>query len=233
MNLKLERKTIKHWLAVVFGLPSVYQTECFAQEGEDLLITKLLENHPPGFYIDIGAHHPYRFSNTYLLYKKGWRGINIDPMPGGMSAFELSRKGDTNLELAVGESDTPLAYYQFADSALNTFDPTIAQQVIDSRQSTLQAKRAVEIKSLAEITNQWLPKDATVEFLDIDVEGSELAVLQTNDWQRVHPYLLSVEYLSTQSLAAVLESELAQYLAEKGYALHSRTVNTLLFIRQK
>ena len=59
---------------------------CYSQEGEDMILGKIFSGQKHGFYVDVGAHHPLRFSNTYLFYLKGWRGINIDAMPGSMVA---------------------------------------------------------------------------------------------------------------------------------------------------
>lgn len=39
----------------------------YSQEGEDRLTDRLLGGRKNGFYIDIGAHHPRRFSNTYYF----------------------------------------------------------------------------------------------------------------------------------------------------------------------
>lgn len=225
------KQTIKHWLGVIFGATFVYQTECYAQEGEDLIISKLLETKAKGFYIDVGAHHPYRFSNTYLLYKKGWSGISIDPAPGGMSAFQLSRPRDINLEIGIGEKSGSLTYFQFADSAVNTIDETAAKRVIDSGQSKLVNKQRIEVETLGAVTEKWLPKDMSVDFMDIDVEGAELAVLRSNDWQQVQPTVIAVEYLSQDSVAEVLQSELSKYLQKQGYQLQARSVNTLFFKR--
>jgi FkbM family methyltransferase len=225
------KQTVKHWLAVVFGLELVYQTKSFAQEGEDLLIAKLLYGKAGGFYIDVGAHHPLRFSNTYLLYKKGWRGINIDPSPGGMSAFELQRPRDINLELAVGKKSGALTYFQFADSALNTFDKLAAKRVIDASQSTLIKTSQVEVQTLQQVTDRWLPAGKEVSLLDIDVEGSELEVLQSNDWKRVRPTVIAVEYLGQESMKELQKTPLVEFLEAKEYMLRCRTVNTLLFTK--
>ena len=55
----------------------------YAQEGEDLILYRMIYGKiDKGFYVDVGAHHPKRFSNTYFFYRKGWRGINVEPMPG-------------------------------------------------------------------------------------------------------------------------------------------------------
>ena len=77
----------------------------YSQEGEDRILQRLFENQTPGFYVDIGAHHPRRFSNTYIFYKQGWRGINVDATPGSMFLFRVFRKRDINLEIAVDATD--------------------------------------------------------------------------------------------------------------------------------
>lgn len=78
-----------------------FATKCYSQEGEDLLLSRILGDKKDGFYVDVGAHHPFRFSNTYLLYKQGWRGINIDAMPGSMKLFNRFRPRDINIECGV------------------------------------------------------------------------------------------------------------------------------------
>ena len=98
----------------------------FAQEGEDLVLERFLEGRPSGFYVDVGAFHPRRFSNTRSFYERGWRGINIEPAAEGCRLFRQERPRDTNLELAVSETPGELAYYVFDDPALNTFDRALA-----------------------------------------------------------------------------------------------------------
>ena len=42
-----------------------YSNRSFSQEGEDQILERLLDSNSNGFYVDIGAHHPIKFSNTY------------------------------------------------------------------------------------------------------------------------------------------------------------------------
>ncbi len=77
---------------------SEYAIKSYSQEGEDMILARLFENQQNGFYIDVGAHHPQRFSNTYFFYKKGWRGINVDAMLGSMKLFNKIRSRDINIE---------------------------------------------------------------------------------------------------------------------------------------
>src|SRR5437879_2682243 len=95
---------------------------CFGQEGEDLILDRLMGGRTKGFYVDIGAHHPIRFSNTYLFSKRGWHGINVDAEPGSMALFRKMRPRDINIESGVGERAGTMLFYRFNEPALNTFD---------------------------------------------------------------------------------------------------------------
>ena len=81
-----------------------FARRCYSQEGEDMILQRMFGQRREGFFVDVGAHHPFRYSNTYLFYKKGWRGINIDATPGSMREFEKYRPADINLEVAVSQT---------------------------------------------------------------------------------------------------------------------------------
>ena len=93
----------------------------YSQEGEDILLKRIFNNKKNGFYVDVGAHHPKRFSNTNIFYQMGWRGINIDPMPSSMDLFKRYRPRDINLEFGVAKKKGIMKYYIFNDPALNSF----------------------------------------------------------------------------------------------------------------
>ncbi|MFM6346540.1 MAG: hypothetical protein ACKPFK_15520, partial [Dolichospermum sp.] len=90
-----------------------YHNISYSQEGEDLILARFFEKEKNGFYVDIGAHHPQRFSNTYYFYLKGWSGINIDAMPGSMKIFDDLRPLDINLEIPISDKSEILTYYEF------------------------------------------------------------------------------------------------------------------------
>src|SRR5581483_2050578 len=99
------------------ALPNVVRTadhqECYSQEGEDLIASRLFDGKANGFFVDVGAHHPIRHSNTYLLYRRGWRGINIDATPGSMAAFRRLRPEDINIECLVANDPSSRRFYTF------------------------------------------------------------------------------------------------------------------------
>ena len=84
-----------------------------------MILNRFFERKRNGFYVDVGAHHPKRFSNTYTFYKKGWRGVNIDAMPGSMEKFKKIRPRDINLEFAISNKNGTLVYHMFNEPALN------------------------------------------------------------------------------------------------------------------
>src|SRR5580658_8816405 len=80
-----------------------YFRHSFSQEGEDMILASFFEGKKNGFYVDVGAHHPKRFSNTHHFYIRGWRGINVDATPGSMKLFRRTRPDDINIEAAVSD----------------------------------------------------------------------------------------------------------------------------------
>lgn len=131
----LSRKIIK---AAIYFFPKsfkeaiknryLYSNVSYSQEGEDLILQRIFNYKNNGFFIYVGAHHPTRFSNTFLFYLKGWRGINIDAMPGSMKPFNRLRPGDINIECAISDKQEELSYYIFNEPALNTFSEVEANQ---------------------------------------------------------------------------------------------------------
>ena len=208
-----------------------YHCLSFSQEGEDKVLWKLLGGKnlkEKGFYVDIGAHHPQKFSNTYFFYLRGWKGINIDPIPDGITKFNKLRNRDTNLEIAIFENTDKLTYYIYNQQALNTFSKNLVEQ---RKKESINPIRQKEIKThtLAEVLDKYLPKDQEIDFINIDVEGLDYAVLKSNDWQKYRPSLIVIETLATDSLLKALNSSVCLFLQKQGYGLISKTHNSLFF----
>ncbi len=183
----------------------------FSQEGEDLLLDAFFENYPQdyrGFYVDIGAHHPFRFSNTYHFYSKGWQGINVDATPGSMNNFKRYRKRDINIEMGVGNEDKSLTFYCFNEPALNTFDEALARQREGKYNYSISKTQTVQVRSLKTILDDYLPQGTKIDFITIDVEGLDLEVLLSNDWQKYRPNLILVESINNEVETDKIENHL-------------------------
>jgi FkbM family methyltransferase len=205
----------------------------YSQEGEDRVLAKYFgDEKNNGFYIDIGAHHPQRFSNTYYFYLRGWRGINIDAMPGSMEIFKKIRSEDINLEVAISDVEQDLTYYEFNELALNGFSKELAELRHGSNGYRVVAKYAIKTHQISEILDEYLPVNQEIDFLSVDVEGLDLEVLQSNDWDRYRPQLVLAESLSTsECIEDLSSSEICRYMTSKGYRLYSKLCNTTIFTK--
>jgi len=180
-----------------------------------------------GFYVDVGAYHPFRFSNTYFFYKKGWRGINIDATPGCMRLFNKIRQRDLNLEYAISESKEALPYYMFKDAALNTFSKELVDNYIKNGHILLR-EEMIKIYPLSKILDDYLDRGTKIDFMSVDAEGFDLQVLKSNDWDKYRPIVILVESLDFD-LVSSDSSEIYEYLTGIGYKLFAKTINTLFF----
>jgi FkbM family methyltransferase len=199
----------------------------YSQDGEDMILRTYFQNKPIGFYIDIGAHHPKKLSNTYVFYKMGWTGINIDAMPGSMIPFNEIRKRDINLEKAVSDVDTELTYYVFNEPALNGFSEEISKE--RDRNSIYKIIDEVKIKTekLSSILDKYLPSTIkTIDFMSIDVEGFDLNVLKSNNWQKYRPKVILVELLDFELFD---KDPIFIFLKNIGYSFFAKTRLTFVF----
>lgn len=210
--------------------PYMQPNFCYGQDGEDLILDRLLERQAQGFYVDVGAHHPVRFSNTYLFYKRGWRGINIDAMPSSMKKFDRVRPRDINIECGVAGSAGRLKYHRFNEPALNTFDADEAErknkppyQLIDTVE--------VAVERLDALLTRHLPAGQQIDFLSVDVEGKDEEVLRSNDWSRYRPRFILAETLRTDMLH-LRGCPVVQFLCSVGYTPVGKAYNTSFFARE-
>jgi len=206
--------------------------KAYSQEGEDMILRNIFEGQKKGFYVDVGAHHPKRFSNTYLFYKMGWSGINIDAMPGSMKAFDKIRPRDINLEVAVSDKKETLTYYVFDEPALNGFSEEISEERIKRGNHRVVDEVRLETSTLEEILDNYLPQGLEIDFLSVDVEGFDLRVLRSNNWQKYRPRFVLVESLEFE-LEKMDEDNVYRYLKSEGYSLYAKAVTTLVFKRNE
>ena len=204
-----------------------FTTKIYSQEGEDIILSEFFPNKTDGFYVDVGAHHPMRFSNTHMFYKKGWRGINIDAMPGSMKAFERKRPRDINLEIGVSGKEGEMTFYMFDDPALNGFSMEISKDRDKNSNFEIIEERKIKTYPLSKILNKYLPKDQKIDFMSIDVEGLDMIVLESNDWKRYSPRYLLVECIG-DTVEDIMQDKIYRFLSEKGYKIVGKTYRTLI-----
>ena len=202
----------------------------YSQEGEDMILRRVFEHKAHGFYVDVGAHHPMRFSNTYFFYRRGWRGINIDARPGSKRDFDRARKRDVNVECGVAQVAGTSKYYVFNEPALNGFSPTLSEQRHGRGDYRIVATHEIQLRPLRELLDVYLPPNQEIDFLSIDVEGLDFDVVLSNDWKKYRPAYVLVEMLGA-SLSDVSASPIAQVLSTNGYEIYAKCMNTAFFRR--
>lgn len=210
-----------------FCLWDGYSTPSYSQEGEDVLLNRMFDSKKRGFFVDVGAHHPRRFSNTFFFYRRGWRGINIDAMPGSMKAFEEERPSDTNIESGIGTGGGELTFHTFQDAALNTFDANIARFRESEGQAPVRVVR-VPVRRLESILDEHLPPGTRIDFLSVDTEGLDLDVLESNNWAKFRPAIVLVEVFECPMGTTILHPT-SEFLAARGYELFAKTLNTAFY----
>lgn len=209
-----------------------HAVQSYAQEGEDLVLAALFGavlHHRAGFYVDVGAHDPWRFSNTCFFYHRGWQGINIDPRPGVKAVFDRERPRDINLEVAIAGKPGTLTYHCFDEPLLNGFDRDLSAARHADGKHRIVGTRQVAALPLAAILEQHLPDSRRIDFLSVDVEGMDLEVLNSNDWAKFHPTFVLAEELGLAALAGPGQSGTALFLRERGYIPVARTRLTAIF----
>ena len=206
-----------------------YYTNSYSQEGEDILLSKIFGHKKSGFYVDIGAHHPKRFSNTYMFYKRGWRGINIDAMPGSMDLFNKKRKRDINIEKPISDKSQILTFYSFEEPAFNSFSEELSLKRIN-RNEKLLFKKKLKTVTIEEILDIYLPLEQEIDFFSIDVEGLDFNVLKSNNFKKYSPRVVIIEILDN-NINNLLENEITLFMISMNYSIISKLINSVIFIR--
>ena len=192
----------------------LYVNDClnsFSQYNEDILIDSIFNNKRKGFYVDIGANDPDIFNNTKRFYEKGWHGINIEPNPLLYNKLREKRNNDINLNMGIGPQNIELDFYQMSEDTLSSF----SKEILRKNQKMFGAKvidvRKIKVVPLAEIFDKYV-KENIIDFISLDVEGLELEVLRSNNWERYKPRLVLVEIFYNKDL-------IEEYLKSIGYTL--------------
>lgn len=141
--------------------------------------------------MDVGAYDPTRFSNTKRFYKRGWRGINIEPDYNNYTKFVRQRQRDINLNIGISNKDMNITFYQFNPDTVSTFSKTDATKY-QKYGFILKEKVLVQTKKLSSILTRYA-KGKQIDFMTIDTEGFELLALISNDWTRFRPKVICVE----------------------------------------
>ncbi len=175
----------------------------YAQNREDVVLARALRpDHRQGFWVDVGAGDPVLDSVTAAFAERGWRGVNVEPLPREHQRLCAARPADTNLRVALGASagrgklfveptekqdgpdlDGPI------DRGASTMVPELAARYRADGQEFTPIE--VPIWTLAQVVADHVR--SPVDFLKVDVEGFERDVLAGADWSSFRPRVVVME----------------------------------------
>lgn len=210
-----------------------FEKTSYAQCGEDLIVEFIfnqLEIDKPT-YLDIGAHDPFYLSNTAIFYRKGCRGINIEPDFSLFNNFVLHRQEDINLNMGVGEDANSIDFYIMNVPTLNTFSLEQTELYKNEGNYFVKEIKKVEIDTIKNILNQ---KNEGVfpDFLSLDAEGIDDIVIKSLDFTN-RPKVICVETISFSSSGkGVKNQNMIDFINSNGYFLYADTYINSIFVDQ-
>lgn len=207
----------------------------FSQAGEDTICFGLLKylgvDHPT--YLDVGAFHPTIGSNTYLMYREGGRGVLVEPNVDLIPDLKSVRPKDTTLNIGIGMDDTQEAdYYVMNYAQLNTFDGDEAKRQERDSNGKTQIKQIVKMplvninKVIAEHFKGLAP-----DFLSVDTEGLDFAILKTLDFKKYRPKIICAETMGDEGIR--MKSPVMDLLTSNDYVARGMTLANTIFIEKK
>ena len=192
----------------------------YSMDGEDLFISDYFKDRKLGFYVDVGCYHPLDGNNTYLLHKKGWKGINLDINKLSIELFNVARKKDFNVNVAVSnKSKRVKVYYRKKINMLNTIDKKFAKVNFKKGFNT----KTIYSNSLDSILEKSKYRNKKIDFLNIDIEGNEINALKSFNFTKYKPKLVCIEIhnlkTTKNNVSYYKESPIYKFLNKKSYKL--------------
>lgn len=229
-------KQIINYLSI-FKRKLKYKKNSYSFNSVDLIVDYIFKNKKKGFYLDVGAQHPVSNNNTFLLFKRGWRGINIDLDQKNIDLFNIARPKDINLNYAVSDTETEVDLFFYHDtSPINT----LSKNVSDFQKAKVNKIKKIHTKTLTNVLKD-LNLQYHIDYMNIDVEGHENQVLEGFDLEKYKPSVVSIEFLDLKmkklefknnDIKNVLNSNLYKYFIQNDYFFVNWLHGDLIFIHK-
>ena len=233
-NLLLgNRITYKFYLYYDLYLKNFYKkkTGFYSQWGEDKYIDEFFKDKKVGFYFDIGAFHPIKYSNTCLLYKKGWRGINIDANKTSIDLFNIARPKDLNICAAISDKNSDIDFFiDHKLAPINTLDKSVQKKMSSIFFKNVKIQKA-KTQTINDIDKNSILLNKT-DFLNIDIEGFDYKALKQINLKDSKIKLASIETHYPDGDKTNESDAIFSYLNDNNYEIYKRIGPTTLFIKK-
>ena len=196
----------------------------YSQFGEDKILFEIIPKAMlKGFYVDVGCFHPKKYSNTYMLYKRGWRGVNIDMEEDKINTFKIARPGDFNYLGAISDKIENVKIFRNQKFGVSS---TINNNVIN--ENDIIDENHIETTTLNKVLELSPFKNKEIDLLNIDTEGNDFKVLKSLDFKIYNPKIVIIE-THLKNIHEIILSEPYKYLIDKNYNLVSWNIYSLIF----
>ena len=217
----------------------LFKKKYYSFSGVDVIIENIFRLKNNGIYVDVGCQHPIKNNNTYLLFKKGWNGLNIDLDKDNIDLFNVARPNDQNINVAISNKicETDLYFYH-KKSPINTID----KKTSDYQKAPISEIKKIKTNTLTNIIKNSKYKNSKIDLLSIDVEGHEREVLEGFDFSICRPDVIVIEYLDLSSkkievknlnIDNLFKTDLYKFLISKNYILANCIYSDLIFINKE
>ncbi len=217
-----------------------YSKKSFSLSSVDLIIERIFYNLKDGIYLDIGCNHPIKYNNTYLLFKKGWKGINVDLDSESIKQFNLMRKDDHNVNVLITSKDNEEKdlYFYHDRSAINTISKDLAKK------RKIKPKKIKKLKgvSINTIIESSPFRNEKINLLSIDIENYEFEALKEFNFNKYNIDVIVSEVtdvestkleLFNNSLEKITNSKIYELLTKNNYKLINWVNSDLVFVNKK
>ena len=184
---------------------------------EDLFIKKFFNKKKKGNYLDIGCFNPLLWNNTYLLYKRGWNGINVDMQRINIDLFNIARPNDINICCALYDKKKFLNLYNLKgenNSPVITINKDHAHKMRFLSNKNL-IKKKIKTLTFSEMIKNYNIKINNIDFLNIDTEGSDFNILRSINIKKYKPKLICIEI--SQHTMQANKKKILNYLKSNDY----------------
>lgn len=205
----------------------------FAQSGEDLILAGLFDALAVArpSYLDIGAWEPIESNNTYLAYRQGGRGVLVEPNPTLTPKLRSTRPGDVVLEAGIGIGDASAAdYYELDQPQLNTFDKEQAEKLQREHGRRIERVTKMPLIGINRVIAEHFGGKAP-DLVSIDIEGLDLAVIQTLDLEKFRPKVICAETIITMTRRH--NPATTPYLEARGYEVRGMTFANTIYVDRR
>jgi len=193
-----------------------YNLSSYSQAGEDRILLNVITNlGKTGFYVDVGCNAPQAYSNTFELYKRGWRGITIDANQQLINKHQRLRKRDISICAVISDQEREVVFTNFENSLFSSLDTEHISKWEKNRK--IKEKKVVTTATLSSILDSCnAPKE--FDLLSIDVEGHDFEVLSSLNLSIYRPKLIVIE-MHGFDLLNPSSSKLYEYLRANDYRM--------------